>query len=213
MNKVSAYMLVKDEAWFIKHALGSVLACVDDVLIVDFASVDGTKDIAEEYARCYSHVRVEHAVQEGPRYSAAWLEGHYRRYCVDKLEHDWVFVIDGDEYYDGHPDLLRTFNKPLSLPTINIGPGGTLITKVGETPWYPDLHVRLYDRRTHWWSEVKHGGVTSATGTELGSQTDATLWHYHALGKEPRRTATLTNPQAFNLVPLSRRIPVSECDL
>lgn len=82
---ISVCMIVKDEEKFLSKCLDSVKDYVDEIVIVDTGSTDGTVDIAKKYTdKIYFHT---------------W-EGNFskhRNQARNYASKDWIFQIDADE--------------------------------------------------------------------------------------------------------------------
>ncbi len=82
---LSLSMIVKNEERYLEDCLKSVKGVVDEIVIVDTGSVDGTKSIAEKYgARIYDFKWVND-------FSAA------RNYALEKSKGNWILYLDADE--------------------------------------------------------------------------------------------------------------------
>jgi len=86
MNEtITLAMIVKNEAGNLENCLISVRGQVDEIVIVDTGSTDGTMEIARKYTdKVYSFFWRED-------FSAA------RNFAVEKASGDWIFYLDADE--------------------------------------------------------------------------------------------------------------------
>ncbi len=85
--RISACYIVKNEADVLQKSLESIRGQVDDILIVDTGSTDGTQEIAKNAG---AHV-----------ITYAW-KNHFaeaRNYALSQLEADWVVFLDADEFF------------------------------------------------------------------------------------------------------------------
>jgi glycosyltransferase involved in cell wall biosynthesis len=121
---------------------------VDDIVVIDSGSTDGTQALAARYG-----ARIIH--QE-------WLGfGRQKQFAVDAAAHDWVLCLDADERVS--PELRASIINTLKVsltatsesasqafrfPRCNRFLGRYL--KHGEG--YPDWSLRLFDRRKARWS-------------------------------------------------------------
>jgi len=82
---ISLCMIVKNEEKRLPQCLDSVKDYVDEIIIVDTGSGDGTVDIASEYTdKVYFH---------------PW-EGHFSKHRNQSIKYatkDWIFILDADE--------------------------------------------------------------------------------------------------------------------
>lgn len=83
--KISLCMIVKNEERYLDNCLKSVKEVVDEIIIVDTGSEDGTVEIAKKYTdKVYSHPWKD---------SFSEARNHYLNYATG----DWIFQIDADE--------------------------------------------------------------------------------------------------------------------
>jgi len=84
-STISACMIVKNEEKMLSRCLESIKDYVDEIVIVDTGSTDGTVEIAESYgANVYHH---------------PWDDNFskHRNQSIDYAGSDWIFIIDADE--------------------------------------------------------------------------------------------------------------------
>ena len=91
-QKISAHTIVKNEARWIWYTIMSVIEFVDEYIIFDTGSNDGTNEIIEtidnpkiKYIKCGEVSWSKHT--------------EIRNKMLDISKSDWVWVIDGDEVY------------------------------------------------------------------------------------------------------------------
>jgi glycosyltransferase involved in cell wall biosynthesis len=150
--KLTVTVITLNEAAHIGAALESV-AWADEIVVIDAGSADGTVDIARRLA-----TRVE--VLDWPGYGAQ------KNRAADLASHDWILSLDADERVT--PELAREVRATLEDPRAD----GYRIPRVTEylgrwlrtTDWYPDLQLRLYDRRKARWNlRLVHESVEVAS--------------------------------------------------
>jgi glycosyltransferase involved in cell wall biosynthesis len=83
--KLSLAMIVKNEARCLARCLNSVRSIMDEIVIVDTGSTDGTMEIAKGFEAKISHFDWVND------FSAA------RNNALDRTEGDWILVLDADE--------------------------------------------------------------------------------------------------------------------
>ena len=145
---ISAVIIAHNEAERIGDCLNSLRFC-DEVLVVDSGSDDGTREICRE-----AGARV---VEQD------WLGfGPQKRFAVAQAAYDWVLCVDADERVSPAlaDSILRMLKQPRHLayemPRCNRFLGRWL--RHGEG--YPDLSLRLFDRRhAHWTEDRVHERV------------------------------------------------------
>ncbi|MFH0809159.1 MAG: glycosyltransferase [Pseudomonadota bacterium] len=93
---ISLAMMVKNEEAFLPACLASVAPWVDEIVVVDTGSTDGTVAIAESYgARVYHHPWQRHF---------SLHRNQSIGYCAGK----WIFILDADEeLMEGSGAILR----------------------------------------------------------------------------------------------------------
>lgn len=140
--KLTVTVITHNEAEHIEAALESV-AWADEIIVIDSRSSDRTVELARRYAS-----RLE--IRDWPGY------GTQKNYAAALAAHDWILSIDADERIT--PALGDEIRTALAaepdvqgyyLPRVSHYLGRW----VRSTDWYPDFHLRLYDRRAARWSE------------------------------------------------------------
>jgi glycosyltransferase involved in cell wall biosynthesis len=138
---LSAVLITRNAAAVLEHCLES-LAFVDEIVIVDSASSDGTHDVAARHG-----ARV---VQK------EWLGfGRQKQFAVEQAKHDWVLCIDADERVS--PRLADSIRAALASP---VSPVYRMARRnrflgrwLGHGEGYPDWSPRLFNRLNARWSE------------------------------------------------------------
>jgi tetratricopeptide (TPR) repeat protein len=101
MTTISCAMIVRDAEQTLRRALESIHGHVDEIVVVDTGSTDGTRAIAAEYA---THV-LDHEWQDD--FSEA------RQYAHDCCSSEWVFFLDADdEVFDARALRRRIATAP-----------------------------------------------------------------------------------------------------
>ena len=151
------------------NAASQIEACLksaafaDEIVVVDSGSRDDTREIALKYG-----ARV---------LNQDWLGfGRQKRFAVEQASHDWVLCLDVDERVSDplRASIAEALQAPrfraYRMPRCNLFMGRWL--RHGEG--YPDLSLRLFDRRVANWSEdevhekvLTHSPVGSLPGDLL----------------------------------------------
>jgi glycosyltransferase involved in cell wall biosynthesis len=148
--KLSVTIITKNEAAHIGAAIDSV-AWADEIIVVDSESTDATVAIAGRY-------RVRVVSRAWPGYIAQ------KNYAASIAANDWILSLDADERVTaalaqeikatlaGHPAPAA-----YRIPRVTWHLGRWIRT----TDWFPDDHLRLYDRRlAEWTGRYVHEAVT-----------------------------------------------------
>jgi glycosyltransferase involved in cell wall biosynthesis len=147
--KLTVTVITFNEASNIAGALESV-AWADELIVVDSGSTDDTVAIARRHG-----ARVE---------NRAWTGyGAQKNHAAAGASHDWILSLDADERVS--PALASEIRALMER-----GPSaqGYRFPRVAHylgrwirsTDWYPDVNVRLYDRRAARWNDRKvHEGL------------------------------------------------------
>jgi glycosyltransferase involved in cell wall biosynthesis len=137
-NSVSCFIIAKNEADRIAATIRSVVDWVDEVVVVDSGSTDGTQALATSLgARVIFN---------------AWPGfGQQKRFAEDQCRNDWLINLDADEII---PDALRQEITALFAsappPLAAYGMADLVVYPGRETPRpfaRDHFFYRLYDRR------------------------------------------------------------------
>jgi glycosyltransferase involved in cell wall biosynthesis len=161
---LSAVLITRNCVGSLAPTLAALAFC-DEIVVVDSDSDDGTRELALTHgARVMTH---------------EWMGfGPQKRFAVSQASHDWVLCIDSDEVVSD--ELRAAIERELEAPThaayafprCNRFLGRYL--RHGEG--YPDLSLRLFDRRqANWSDDVVHERVV-ASG-EVGRLSGDLLHH------------------------------------
>ena len=95
--KISACYIVRDDAAHLRRSIESLRSQVDEIIVVDTGSSDGSVETAAELGA------VVHTIAWADDFAAA------RNAALDFAHGDWIVFIDADEYFsDDTADHLRT---------------------------------------------------------------------------------------------------------
>ncbi len=101
MASISLCMIVRNEEKHIEECLQSAIEYVDEIIVVDTGSEDGTKDICSKY-----EVKIFDFQWEQNFASA-------RNFCIEQASGDWILWMDADErlVVNDHEALLQCLSK------------------------------------------------------------------------------------------------------
>lgn len=158
--KISAAIIALNEENNIGSALAS-LEWVDEIVVLDSGSSDGTVEIASEFG-----ARVIHQ---------SWLGfGRQKQAAVEYCSNDWVLSIDADEAVtSGLRHEIESLNE---IPANDLADGYLIPRKttymsreILHSGWYPDLQLRLFKKNHgHWKDMIIHESVELFEGSKTG---------------------------------------------
>lgn len=96
-------MIVKNEAEGLEQCLSLARPHVDEIVVVDTGSTDGTQDIARRYADVFEEIEWPNSFSKA------------RNYSFDLATGDYILILDGDEYIpelDHWKLIRRTIQEP-----------------------------------------------------------------------------------------------------
>ncbi|HEU5175981.1 MAG TPA: glycosyltransferase family 2 protein [Burkholderiales bacterium] len=141
MNPLSAVLITRNAAAVLESCLDS-LAFADEIVVVDSASTDGTRELAQR--------KGARVVQK------EWLGfGRQKQFAVEQAKNDWVLCLDADERVS--PELARSIQAALAAPSSPVyrmpRRNRFLGRWLGHGEGYPDWSPRLFNRMNARWSD------------------------------------------------------------
>jgi glycosyltransferase involved in cell wall biosynthesis len=185
---LSAVLITRNAAAVLEPCLDS-LAFVDEVVVVDSSSNDGTAELAQR--------KGAHVVQK------EWLGfGRQKQFAVEQASHDWVLCLDADERVS--PQLAQSIESALAAPVSPVYRMARRNRFLGR--WlshgegYPDWSPRLFNRLNARWSDdLVHEKVLFAVtpGTLEGDLMHESSDDLSSYLERQNRYTTLAARQAF----------------
>lgn len=147
--KISATIITYNEECNLPRAIES-LRCVDEIVVIDSGSSDRTVEMAEKLGA---------RVVESPWPGYA----KQKNLAAEQASYDWILSLDADESLsealEGEIWQLKKNGAQADAYTMP-RMAQYLGRWIRHSGWYPDLKVRLYDRRkAHWEGEFVHEAV------------------------------------------------------
>ena len=170
MTKLTVTVITLNEGPHIAAALESV-TWADEIVVVDSGSTDATVEIARRYTPAV-------VVRAWEGYGAQ------KNFAAAQASNDWILSIDADEHVT--PELAAGIRELLQRGPTGPGYRVSRVTHylgrwIRSTDWYPDRHLRLYDRRAARWSERRiHESIELTAGgtTRRLPLVPGELFHY-----------------------------------
>jgi glycosyltransferase involved in cell wall biosynthesis len=160
---LSACIVALDEEDRLGDCLASLRWC-DEIVVVDSHSTDRTREIA---------------AAAGARVIERDWPGHVaqKEFAIRQARHDWVLCIDADERVSPELEKEIVELRAAGFPDMAGWEVSRLSSYLGRWirhgTWYPDLKLRLFDRRRGRWAgrdphdRVEVDGPVGRLGGEL----------------------------------------------
>ncbi len=178
MPKISACIISYNEEARIEDCLKSLLPVADEIIVVDSLSTDRTREIAAQYTdRIFEQPFLGHVEQ--------------KNLAVEKASHDWILSLDCDERLDETltASILAVKDHLDDASAYRMARKTFYVYRWLNHCWYPDMKVRLFDRRKARWGginphdrvEVQAGEVRTLSGDILHYSFDSISDHLKTL--------------------------------
>ncbi len=167
--QISAFIIAQNEAHRIGAAIDSLNGLVDEIVVVDSGSTDGTQDLCRSKGAQVIH-------NDWPGY------GPQKRFAEDQCRHDWLLNLDADEVLS--PEVIAGVRRAFASPPD--ADGYVLAIKdclPGEPRPRPFAHttraVRLYDKRKgRYVDSIVHDRVKFSDPNPKTKDLPGLVWHY-----------------------------------
>lgn len=199
-SSISAVVISLNESAKIERCLSSLSFC-DDIVLVDSGSTDNTVALAEAMG-----ARV---------ITQSWLGfGRQKQFAVDQAKYDWVLCIDADEVVSAALqaeiqglDFAADTTAACRFPRRNHFLGKPL--NYGEG--YPDLSLRLFNRRQAYWSDDTVHEMVVADGPVKILRGDLLHFSEDSIASYLEKQALYTDLQAEALLAQGKRVGPWKC--
>lgn len=198
MPKISACIISYNEEERLEACLESLAGVVDEIVLVDSLSTDGTLEIARRFTdRIHSQAFLGYVEQKALAYRLA--------------SHDWVLNVDCDERLS--PELCASIQAEKErfgrFAAYRVTRRTYYVDRFLDYCWYPEYRVRLFDRRScESGGNEPHDKVVVREG-EIGSL-EGDLLHYSflSISAHIRTIDNFTEIGARELVERGKRVTV-----
>ncbi|MEC7487945.1 MAG: glycosyltransferase family 2 protein [Verrucomicrobiota bacterium] len=200
--KISATIITFNEERNIKECLESLLDIADEIIVVDSYSTDQT----EQICKVFNQVQFIKNI----------FEGHVeqKNFAVSIASNDFILSLDADERLSLELiDELKKIkagnavtNSAYSMPRLNNYCGKW----IRHSGWYPDMKVRLWDRRIGRWGGTNpHDHIICSKNTDRIQLTSSIL-HYTtpSIKAHVEQTNKFSEIAAFELFRSKRKVAV-----
>ena len=146
---LSVYMITYNNGVTIERALKSLKGWVEDVVVVDSHSTDGTPEIAERY------------MGKLFQFDTQDLREKYQ-YAQDRCANPWVLFLDADEWLtdDIKREIAETLREETSFDGFIVKRRNIYLGReIKYGGWYPDEEIRLYRKEQGRWEGGIHARV------------------------------------------------------
>ncbi len=167
--QISAFIIAQDEAHRIDATIDSLSGLVDEIVVVDSGSSDGTQDLCAAKG-----ARVIH--NDWPGY------GPQKRFAEDQCKNDWLLNLDADEVLS--PQIIAAIRQTFAETPAADGfvfsirdclPGEARPRRFAHTT----RAVRLYDRRKgRYVDSPVHDRVKFLSSDPEIEKLDGLVWHH-----------------------------------
>jgi glycosyltransferase involved in cell wall biosynthesis len=165
--KISAIIITRNEEKNIEDAIRSV-SWADEILVVDSESTDRTRELAGSLG-----ARV--LVNSWPGFSLQ------KQFAVDHATNDWILSLDADERVTDalQTEIERIRDNGTTADGFRVPRLSYYMNRpIKHGGWYPDLQLRLFDRRKGKWNgAVIHESVQMQPGSNV-QNLKGDLLHY-----------------------------------
>jgi glycosyltransferase involved in cell wall biosynthesis len=187
---ISAAMIVKNEARCIERCIRSIQEAVDEIIVVDTGSTDGTIEILENLAAEIPTMQLHHFEWIND-FSAA------RNFSLSKVSHKWAFVVDADDVLpaeDRHKVRKWTDRMDRKKKLAILCPIYTNTVNGEITATYTDTYFRLFPSHLRYQDMIHEsidGGALPVLETDIRLIHDGYDHNHVDLMEKRKRNLTL----------------------
>jgi glycosyltransferase involved in cell wall biosynthesis len=167
MIKISAVIITYNEERNIERCLQSLVGIADEIVVVDSFSTDRTESLSVPF---------------GVRFLKHAFEGHIQQksWAATQASYDYVLSLDADEALsDKLKDSIKEVKKNWKADGYSYSRLNNYLGKwIKHCGWYPDVKLRLWDRRKgDWGGNNPHDKVIMQEGCSF-KRLSGDLLHY-----------------------------------
>lgn len=192
-GRISAVLVVRNEENNLLRCL-NCLSWVDEIVIVDMESTDGTVTIAKKFTdKIYSHPQVGFADPA-------------RNFAIEKATCPWILMIDADEEIPSSLayKLKELTEAPKGASFFRIPRKNIIFGKwIKHSRWWPDFVIRFFKKGSVSFLPQVHGvPLTRGEGRDLEEREEYAIIHhnYQTVSQFLERLDRYTDEQVKELV-------------
>ncbi|UKM66360.1 glycosyltransferase family 2 protein [Flavobacteriaceae bacterium GSB9] len=200
MIKLSGVIITHNEERNIEQCLKSLAPVVDEIVVVDSFSTDGTKAICKNYNVVFIEQEFLGYIEQ-------------KNFALTQAKYNYVVSLDGDEA------LSETLQESIKLLKQNWKLDGYYANRfnnfcgqwIKHSDWYPNRKLRIFDRRKASWKGINpHDNVVmnnpnNKTGHLKG---DILHWTYQTYSEFNLKTEHFSSISAKAYYQLGKKAPI-----
>ena len=189
MNRLSACIITLNEEGNLPRALASLTGIVDEIVVVDSGSTDGTQEIARAGGAAL--------------FERAWTNyADQKNYAAECASNDWILSLDADEELSSplQTALLAWKKRTPEYSVYEVARKTFYLGAwIEHSGWYPDFQRRLYRRDQAEFSGLVHESlrVSGKVGRLSGDLLHYTVTSFDEHEANVERYTTLAAQQMF----------------
>ncbi|HRG57317.1 MAG TPA: glycosyltransferase family 2 protein [Bacteroidia bacterium] len=190
MHQLSVVIITFNEAKNIAKCLQAAVQVADEIIVYDSFSTDDTSEIAKQFG-----AKVFQGAWQG--YSAS------KNLANSQAKFDWILSLDADEVLSKtlQDDIVRLKQNGLQTASFKrlTNYCGSWIRHCG---WYPDIKLRLFNRKQMQWQGLIHEQLISMTNKKISSvllQGDCLHYSYYSVTEHYIQTEKFSGLSAQSL--------------
>ena len=167
MEKLSAVIITYNEERNIERCINSLSSVVQEIIVVDSGSKDNTVQIAKSL---------------GAKVIQNEFKGHIeqKNFALDQASYNWVISLDADEELSAQ---LKDSIKRIMASQPTVGYSMNRLNNycgswIRHGSWYPDVKLRLFDKRKVRWAGVNPHYKAMPINDEKVQHIKGDLLHY-----------------------------------
>lgn len=196
---ISLCMIVKNEEKNLKKCLAGVSGFVDEIIVADTGSADGTADIARKFT--------------DKVYEYEW-DGDFskaRNFSISKAENDWVLILDADEYIDCflREEIESFISNPDNCKTVGRIERMNILSHAGDVRKHTERIGRLFNKNYFKYEGIIHEQIIPKEGKSYNTAfVDISVLH----SGYDEETTNMREKLKRNLDLLAKAAAKSPCD-